>query len=705
MRIRSVPAKCSEINAIGEKIMKQHRKCKAILSTALAGSLLFSALTMTPMQTADAASACTVNTNKTYQLIKGFGGINLPEWQAINLPQGKSADMTAKQVQKAFGNGDDELGLSILRIYISDDSNSWKTAVPTAKAAQELGATVFASPWYPPASIRKNGPGGNTGKYALDSSQFGNYAKHLNSYIKYMEGEGIDLYSVSVQNEPDYAKDWTYWSTNDLVSFIANYGKQVTEGTNAKLMSPESFQYRKEFYNGILNNAKAFENCDLFGTHFYGTSRNDMDFPALENCGKDIWMTEVYVPDSSINGDAYPASLDQAVNIHNGMVVGNMNAYVVWFIRRSYGPMKEDDNISKRGYCLAQYSKWIRPGDIRIDATEQPNSNILVSAYKHSPTQVTVVAVNNGNSDVSQEFNISGRSITNVDRYRTSANENIAKTKGMEYSGSGFYAQLPAKSVSTFVVTMESDGIEVPQDPNGPREPLQPDENGVYFHDTFETGTDDWNGRGGASVQPSAAQASDGSKSLLVQDRTKAWNGAEKTLDYTTFKAGDTFSFGAKVFCGEAEADQELMLSLQYKNAAGDTEYAHIASADAVSGQFVTLQNTDFKLPEGASNMILYIETNAGTQDLYLDDVFVGVAGTDFFHDEPLVFTPGDVNNDGKVNAVDLTLAKRFLAAGQYPDRIAKSAADADQNGTADAADTELIRDFILGKIRSFSAA
>ena len=118
MRIRSVPAKCSEINAIGEKIMKQHRKCKAILSTALAGSLLFSALTMTPMQTADAASACTVNTNKTYQLIKGFGGINLPEWQAINLPQGKSADMTAKQVQKAFGNGDDELGLSILRMYI-----------------------------------------------------------------------------------------------------------------------------------------------------------------------------------------------------------------------------------------------------------------------------------------------------------------------------------------------------------------------------------------------------------------------------------------------------------------------------------------------------------------------------------------------------------------------------------------------------------
>ena len=59
--------------------------------------------------------------------------------------------MSSAQVQKAFGNGDDELGLTILRIYVSDDSNSWSRAVPTALAAQKLGATVFATPWNPPA--------------------------------------------------------------------------------------------------------------------------------------------------------------------------------------------------------------------------------------------------------------------------------------------------------------------------------------------------------------------------------------------------------------------------------------------------------------------------------------------------------------------------------------------------------------------------
>ena len=406
-----------------------------MLSAVTAAALLFSGTAVfsgtSPLE-ASAAGAAVIDTTDIHQTIRGFGGINLPEW----ISQG---DMTDAQVQKAFGNGEDEMGLTILRIYISDDSNAWKNAVPTAKRAQALGATVFASPWYPPASMRS---AGSSSRYVLNKNQYGDYAKHLNNYIKYMEGEGIDLYSVSVQNEPDYAKDWTAWSTSDLVSFIANYGKQVTAGTNAKLMSPESFQYRKDIYNGILGNQQAFANTDLFGTHFYGTSRNDMDFPALENCGKDIWMTEVYVPDSNSDADEYPKALQVAENIHNGLVVGNMNAYVWWYIRRSYGPMKENGQISKRGYCMAQYSKWVRPGAVRIGATEQPNSNILVSAYKNTDGTIAVVAINKNKSNVNQEFQMgSGETLTYVDSYTTSAAGNLKKNE-LSASGTSFSATL-----------------------------------------------------------------------------------------------------------------------------------------------------------------------------------------------------------------------------------------------------------------------
>ena len=271
---------------------------KSALSVVLAGSMMMSGVSLMPqidIQT-EAADLCTVDISKTYQTIRGFGGINLREWTG--------SDLTDAQVQKAFGNGEDELGLSILRVYVNDNSNQWNLAVPVAKQAQALGATVFATPWNPPESIRINGDGTLTGgKYQLRKDKWAEYANHLNSFAKYMEGQGVNLYSISVQNEPDYAEDWTYWNPDDLASFIAQYGKNVTAGTNVKLMSPESFQYRKDIYAPILNNPQAMANCDLFGTHFYGTQRSWMDFPALENSGKEIWMTEVYVPNSSSDAD------------------------------------------------------------------------------------------------------------------------------------------------------------------------------------------------------------------------------------------------------------------------------------------------------------------------------------------------------------------------------------------------------------------
>ena len=83
--------------------------------------------------------------------------MNHPEWQSYN----GGGDMKDNEIQTAFGNGANQLGLTILRIFVSDDKNAWKNAVPTAQKAQKLGATVFATPWNPPANIRHNGSGGH----------------------------------------------------------------------------------------------------------------------------------------------------------------------------------------------------------------------------------------------------------------------------------------------------------------------------------------------------------------------------------------------------------------------------------------------------------------------------------------------------------------------------------------------------------------
>ena len=645
----------------------------------ISGTMLFTMSSMLPVQTAYAA-ACTVDPGKTYQTIRGFGGINLPEWQAINLPSGTTADMSAAQIQKAFGNGEDELGLTILRIYVSDDSSQWKTAVPTALAAQKLGATVFASPWYPPASMRSNG---NGSKYHLNNNQYADYAKHLNSYIKYMEGEGVKLYSVSVQNEPDYAQDWTGWSTNELVTFLADYGDKVTEGTNAKMMSPESFQYRKETYNAILNNQKAFANTDLFGTHFYGTSRNDMNFPALENCGKDIWMTEVYVPDSSSDANTYPQALQVSENIHNGLVVGNMNAYVWWFIRRKYSPMKDDGTISKRGYCMAQYSKWVRPGAVRIDATESPENNVLVSAYKNTDGTIAVVAINKGSGQASENFSLKNTAIKSVKAYRTSSNENIKDVGSISASNGSFNAQLPGNSVTTFVVDTGSGSTTpdpVTTDPPTTTPPAQTttDPDGYIAHYTFENGDEDFTGRGGASVK-TATEAYAGSKSLLCSGRTDSWNGAAHALP-SACAAGGTYSFSAVVKYTSGSATDTMHFTLQY-NDGSSTSYKKIATETVPKGDWVQLANANFEIPAGATDCTIYIETDSSTNDFYVDEMIIAKSGTAISGPKAAKYAIADVNGDGFTNAVDLSLAKAGMLKGSFASAGAKKGADVTQDG------------------------
>ena len=129
----------------------------------------------------------------------------------------------------------------------------------------------------------------------------------------------------------------------------------------------------------------------------YGTQRSQMVFPELGNDSRELWMTEVYVPNSSSDADTWPEAVEVAINMHNALVVGSMNAYVWWYIRRSYGPMKENGNISKRGYMMAQFSKQLRPDAVRVDATESPSNNVYVSAYKNADGTLIIVAINNEN--------------------------------------------------------------------------------------------------------------------------------------------------------------------------------------------------------------------------------------------------------------------------------------------------------------------
>ena len=186
----------------------------------------------------------------------------------------------------------------------------------------------------------------------------------------------------------------------------------------------------------------------------------DLPYPLFKEkgAGKELWMTEVYT-DSKNDADLWPMALDVATNIHNAMVEAEFNVYTWWYIRRSYGMIKENGQISKRGWCMAQYTKFVRPGFKRVDATKSPATNVYVSAYKGGD-QIVIVAVNTNTSSKSLTFSLAGAKVTEFTQYTTSSSKNLANGGTISVSGSGFSATIDAQSVTTWVGNGTYSGIK-----------------------------------------------------------------------------------------------------------------------------------------------------------------------------------------------------------------------------------------------------
>ena len=392
----------------------------------------------------------TISAKTEYQTIIGFGGMNYPAWNA-------AGDLTASERETVFGNDEDDLGFTILRIHIDPVKSNWSKEVATAKAAYESGALVIASVWSAPESMLENfTKSGDSDALRVKHSCYADYAEYINDFVEYMAKQGIEIYAVSFQNEPDYAYDWVWWTSDEIIDFIVNYSDAI----DCKLMTPESFQYSKDYYNAILNNSTALSKIDIFATHLYGTSLSNYSYSLFESkgTGKELWMTEIIEP-SGDNGDQYDANdwdyaIGVAESVHNSLVKGNFQAYLWWYIKRFYGPLGEDGEITKRGYCMAQYSKFVRPGYVRVSATESPDTGISISAYK-SDGKLVIVAINNSSKKYAQTFNINGLSfdIGYIEAYTTNENVSLKRTGNISYDSNSFGYVLGAYSVTTFVIS------------------------------------------------------------------------------------------------------------------------------------------------------------------------------------------------------------------------------------------------------------
>jgi glucuronoarabinoxylan endo-1,4-beta-xylanase len=196
---------------------------------------------------------------------------------------------------------------------------------------------------------------------------------------------------------------------------------------------------------------------DIIGTHAYDEKPADKvkSLPLAKQHGKRIWMTEVSYfgnSDPSINDGLQWAKL-----MHDHLTVSEVNAWFYWW-GACYKPNGESlipldlknrtYSTTKRLFTFSNYSRFIRPGAVRLGCSPEPEPGVNVSAFRnHDGGSLVVVAINGTDSAREIEYSPDGFEVTSFTPYRTSATEDLARLESM----ATLKASLPAKSVTSFV--------------------------------------------------------------------------------------------------------------------------------------------------------------------------------------------------------------------------------------------------------------
>ncbi len=357
-----------------------------------------------------------IDAGTVQQTIQGFGGNSILAW---------IADLTSDQRIKAF-SPTAGIGLSILRVMVPDNSSKFAAEKPTIDVAKSYGVKVIATAWVAPPQMMIN--------LTLDTAQYAAYAAHLKAYNTAVGG----VYAISPWNEPNYsASGWMKGTATEIANFVAKQGANC----GAPIMGPEPFNMDQTFINDYLSNPAAKANTSFVCGHIYGKA------PYALSVGKEVWMTEHYT-NSSISGDDWGNAMDAAKEINDCMNAGYA-AYVWWYIRRAYGPIDESSNITKLGYVMAQYARYIRPGYTKVSCSANPIAGVYITAYK-SGSALVVVAINQNTAITDLTTTYSGMPVSGFTSHTTTALSNLVQDNVVA-SGGSFSVNLPASSITTLV--------------------------------------------------------------------------------------------------------------------------------------------------------------------------------------------------------------------------------------------------------------
>jgi O-glycosyl hydrolase len=440
--------------------------------------------------------------NTRHQQMKGFGGFgaqkvwwdNEPFYDAAfvnTLLSDLGVSILRDEIPHSFEPSNDNAdpnninwaGFNTTRDANGDDSHLGQH-FPYLKAMREAGLpTLIATIWTPPIwmkYIQHRGNGINdpnaAGAYSapaytrnpnsqtnqLKPENYAELAEYCVAYIRLLkERTGIDLYAISLQNEPRFSQFYgsCVHSPESLRDLIKVVGKRFeTEGIKTLIFMPEDVQsmfHIRGYMQAVLNDAEARNYAGIFAIHNYandginpsneGPANWRETFQMASSAKREVWMTET----SGFKSGFVEGGLELAKSIYNALYYGNASAWVYWQMSDgSDGALIRNGQKTALYYVSKHFYRYIRPGALRFQA-ETGDNTLPVLAFEH-PLDKTISIVAFNLSKNPQQLKLSSNlPAKTYEVYLSDTRTNCEKQNQMAKAGEAYL--LPEQSIVTLV--------------------------------------------------------------------------------------------------------------------------------------------------------------------------------------------------------------------------------------------------------------
>lgn len=408
------------------------------------------------------AATVTITESTTYQTIEGFGAFGglYPTWA-------RSPLFTDAFVSTVVN----DLGISMTRYDYSTDAE----VMSFFRKLKENGMErIIISTWSPPAEWKTNNSTINGG--SLKPEYYDDFGRLCASTIRTIKQQtGIDIYGISLQNEPAFAEPYTscVYTATEYRDLVKIAGPTIhAEFPNVKLFGAEDMLARwtasGAFPGPLMSDTASRRQMGALAVHGYSdgvhptpaSASASMWTRAATNCasvGKPLWMTET----SGYQHDTWSECLQLAEMIYAALKFGKISAWVWWQLSEAEKTPATDDryslmsdgNPTKAYYVSKQFYRYIRPNAVQV-LSSCDDTLVYSVAFKHTADRTfTVVLVNSASSQ--KTVSIARGGPTSYRAYRTSSSQNCVDA-GTVNAGS---VTLPASSVTTLFAQDYATGV------------------------------------------------------------------------------------------------------------------------------------------------------------------------------------------------------------------------------------------------------